>query len=88
MLARKLHRLAGVGCWYTAAILVFLLIYHDIEMIKTESQHRDHLDGQLSRLILCNFYELQRLNILGLQIESWTGHIQSKMLASKTLSLV
>ena len=50
-------------CWYAAAILVFLLIYHDIEMIKTESQHRDHLDGQLSRLIWCNFYELQRLNV-------------------------
>ena len=43
--------------WYTAAILVFLLIYHDIEMTTTESQHRDHLDGQLSRLIW-DFFEL------------------------------
>ena len=50
-------------CWYTAAILVFLLIYHDIEMTTTESQHRDHLDGQLSRLIWCNFFELERLNV-------------------------
>ena len=45
-------------CWYTAAILVFLLIHHDIDMIKTKSQHKDHLDGQLSRLIWDNFYEL------------------------------
>ena len=42
-------------CWYTAAILVFLLIYHDIDMIKTESQHKDYLDGQLSRLTWDNF---------------------------------
>ena len=45
-------------CWYTAAVLVFLLIHHDIDMIKTESQHQDHLDGRLSRLIWDNFYEL------------------------------
>ena len=57
-------QVASLGwCWYTAAILVFLLIYHDIEMIKTESQHRYHLDGQLSRLIWCNFYELKRVNV-------------------------